>query len=32
MAGSALVDLVRADPPATAPEYLLTAAGLRKVP
>jgi len=28
MAGSALVDLVRADPATTAPRYLLTAAGL----
>jgi NAD(P)-dependent dehydrogenase (short-subunit alcohol dehydrogenase family) len=32
MAGSALVDLVRADPATTAPEYGLTAAGLRKLP
>ena len=32
MAGSALVDLVRADPATTAPEYLLTAAGLQKLP
>ena len=32
MAGSALVDLVRADPATTDPEYLLTAAGLRKLP
>ncbi len=31
MAGSALVDLVRADPATTAPGYLLTAAGLQKV-
>jgi NAD(P)-dependent dehydrogenase (short-subunit alcohol dehydrogenase family) len=31
-AGSALVDLVRADPAATAPGYLLTAAGLRELP
>jgi NAD(P)-dependent dehydrogenase (short-subunit alcohol dehydrogenase family) len=32
MAGSALVDLVRTDPATIAPEYLLTAAGLRKLP
>jgi 3-oxoacyl-[acyl-carrier protein] reductase len=32
IAGSALVDLVRADPATTDPEYLLTAAGLRKLP
>jgi NAD(P)-dependent dehydrogenase (short-subunit alcohol dehydrogenase family) len=32
MAGSALVDLVRADPATTAPEYGLTAAGLQKLP
>jgi hypothetical protein len=32
IAGSALVDLVRADPAATAPGYLLTGAGLRKLP
>jgi hypothetical protein len=32
MAGSAPVDLVRADPAATAPEYLLTAAGLQTLP
>jgi hypothetical protein len=32
MAGSALVDLVRADPATTAQEYLLTAAGLQKLP
>jgi NAD(P)-dependent dehydrogenase (short-subunit alcohol dehydrogenase family) len=32
VAGSALVDLVRADPASTDPEYLLTAAGLRKLP
>ena len=32
MAGSALMDLVRADPATTAPEYLLTAAGLQKLP
>lgn len=32
IAGSALVDLVRADPATTAPEYLLTAAGLQKLP
>jgi NAD(P)-dependent dehydrogenase (short-subunit alcohol dehydrogenase family) len=31
MAGSALADLVRADPAATAPEYLLPAAGLQKL-
>jgi NAD(P)-dependent dehydrogenase (short-subunit alcohol dehydrogenase family) len=31
-AGSALVDLVRADPATTAPEYLLTASGLQKLP
>jgi NAD(P)-dependent dehydrogenase (short-subunit alcohol dehydrogenase family) len=31
-AGSALVDLVRADPATTAPGYLLTAAGLRELP
>jgi 3-oxoacyl-[acyl-carrier protein] reductase len=31
-AGSALIDLVRADPATTAPEYLLTAAGLQKLP
>jgi NAD(P)-dependent dehydrogenase (short-subunit alcohol dehydrogenase family) len=31
-AGSALVDLVRADPATVAPGYLLTAAGLRPVP
>lgn len=31
-AGSALVDLVLADPATTDPEYLLTAAGLRKLP
>jgi NAD(P)-dependent dehydrogenase (short-subunit alcohol dehydrogenase family) len=31
MAGSALVDLVRADPATTAPGYLLTAAGLQKL-
>jgi NAD(P)-dependent dehydrogenase (short-subunit alcohol dehydrogenase family) len=31
-AGSALVDLVRADPATTAHEYLLTAAGLQKLP
>jgi hypothetical protein len=31
-AGSALVDLVRADPATTAPGYLLTAAGLQKLP
>ena len=29
MAGSALLDLVRADPATTAPGYLLTAAGLQ---
>ena len=32
MAGSALVDLVRADPATTAPGYLLTGAGLQKLP
>ena len=32
MAGAALVDLVRADPATTAPGYLLTAAGLQKLP
>jgi len=32
MAGSALVDLVRADPAITAAGYLLTAAGLQKLP
>ena len=32
MAGSALVDLVRANPETTAPGYLLTAAGLQKLP
>jgi NAD(P)-dependent dehydrogenase (short-subunit alcohol dehydrogenase family) len=32
MAGSALVDLVRADPATTALGYLLTAAGLQKLP
>jgi NAD(P)-dependent dehydrogenase (short-subunit alcohol dehydrogenase family) len=31
-AGSALVDLVRADPATLAPGYLLTGAGLQKVP
>ena len=31
-AGSALVDLVQADPAKSAPEYLLTAAGLEKLP
>jgi hypothetical protein len=31
-AGSALVDLVRADAATTAPGYLLTAAGLQKLP
>jgi NAD(P)-dependent dehydrogenase (short-subunit alcohol dehydrogenase family) len=31
-AGSALIDLTRADPATTAPEYLLTAAGLQKLP
>ena len=30
MAGSVIVDLVEADPATTAPEYLLTAAGLQK--
>jgi 3-oxoacyl-[acyl-carrier protein] reductase len=32
IAGSALVDLVRADPATTAPGYLLTGAGLQKLP
>jgi len=32
LAGSALVDLVRADPVTTAPGYLLTAAGLQTLP
>ena len=32
MAGSALVGLVRSDPATTTPGYLLTAAGLRKLP
>src|SRR5918995_1682498 len=32
MAGSALVDLVRADPATTAPGYVLTAAGLKNLP
>jgi NAD(P)-dependent dehydrogenase (short-subunit alcohol dehydrogenase family) len=31
LAGSALVELVRADPATTAPAYLLTAAGLREL-
>lgn len=31
-AGTALVDLIRADPVTTAPGYLLTAAGLQKLP
>jgi NAD(P)-dependent dehydrogenase (short-subunit alcohol dehydrogenase family) len=31
-AGSALVDLIRADAAATAPGYMLTAAGLQKLP
>jgi NAD(P)-dependent dehydrogenase (short-subunit alcohol dehydrogenase family) len=31
IAGSALVDLVQADPAAPAPEYVLTAAGLQKL-
>jgi NAD(P)-dependent dehydrogenase (short-subunit alcohol dehydrogenase family) len=31
-AGAALVDLVRADPATTAPGYVLTAAGLQKLP
>ena len=30
--GSALVDLVRADPATIAPGYLLTGAGLQKLP
>ena len=32
IAGAALVDLVRADPATTAPGYLLTGAGLQKLP
>jgi NAD(P)-dependent dehydrogenase (short-subunit alcohol dehydrogenase family) len=32
IAGSALVDLIRADPSNTAPGYLLTAAGLQNLP
>jgi hypothetical protein len=32
MAGSAVVDLVGADPATTAPGYLLTAAGLQRLP
>ena len=32
MAGFALVDIVQADPATTAPEYLLSAAGLQKLP
>jgi hypothetical protein len=32
IAGSALVDLLQADPDTTAAEYLLTAAGLQKLP
>jgi NAD(P)-dependent dehydrogenase (short-subunit alcohol dehydrogenase family) len=32
IAGSALVDLICADPATTAPEYLLTATGLQKLP
>lgn len=32
IAGAALVDLVRANPATTAPGYLLTAAGLQKLP
>jgi NAD(P)-dependent dehydrogenase (short-subunit alcohol dehydrogenase family) len=32
VAGSALVDLVRADPATTAPGYLLTGAGLQQLP
>jgi NAD(P)-dependent dehydrogenase (short-subunit alcohol dehydrogenase family) len=31
-AGSALVDLIRSDPATTAPSYLLTGAGLQKLP
>jgi NAD(P)-dependent dehydrogenase (short-subunit alcohol dehydrogenase family) len=31
-AGSALVELIRADPASAAPGYLLTAAGLQKLP
>jgi hypothetical protein len=32
IAGTALVELVRADPATSAPGYLLTAAGLQKLP
>ena len=32
MAGSALVDLIRTDPVSTVPGYLLTGAGLKKLP
>jgi NAD(P)-dependent dehydrogenase (short-subunit alcohol dehydrogenase family) len=32
IAGAAIVDLVRADPATTAPGYLLTGAGLQKLP
>jgi hypothetical protein len=32
IAGSALVDLIRADPANTAPGYLLTGAGLQQLP
>ena len=32
MAGSALVELVRADPASSVPGYLLTAAGPQKLP
>jgi NAD(P)-dependent dehydrogenase (short-subunit alcohol dehydrogenase family) len=32
MAGTALVDLVRADPSTAAPEYVLTGAGLQQLP
>jgi hypothetical protein len=31
IAGAALVDLVRTDPAATAPDYLLTATGLQSL-
>jgi hypothetical protein len=32
LAGSALVELMREDPATTAPGYLLTGAGLQKLP
>jgi hypothetical protein len=32
MAGAALLDLVQADPATIAPGYLLTGAGLQKLP